>query len=407
MYITGPRITSRRKTDKQGYIAENNIYYEEEFTSRCQEIENMKLQNGEIARFYCFSKKSDDTFFIKVSRGEELEKDKRPYNNYEVYKVYPVSAKKSDNAAHQLMEVALKKQTSILLSSIEEFPENMCIFGKFIPKPLREKLIFSPDDTVSLGIIPVKEGIPNESADRYIKEYCSSPETYFRKFDEVIKKHYAKGGYGDNVYDEFRKCMKSFEKPCETCDNVYSSKPSDDTIEYKIPKDAPRPRKPEWYPDISCLGNKLYVLSRINIAYNFSDIVMNTKIWNDEDACKIAEFTSILKKECRTTEERLKLLEYIRPSMNSKREYLFESLKNMLAGKSEDTSALALMCFYTKDFPYRKNDFTKQGADPFKEILKFYRKEKPDSVAKKTLIKKVRRSNAGLLHTLKYKIFLR
>ena len=402
--ITGKRITSYTKTDRQGYHAENEVYGAEALTSRLSVLENMKIQNGKTAEYYCYSMNSDDVLLIKVSRGEELEKDKRPYNNYEVYKVYLVSEKKSDNAVHQLMGAALKKRTSIL-SRIEEFAETMCVFGKYIPKPLREKLIFSADDTVSLGVIPVNEGIP-KSVDSYIKEYCSSPETYFSGFDEVIKKYYSKGGYGGDEYFMFCKYMAGYDKVCATRDKVNSSKLLDRTIEFKFSKGAPRPRKPDGYPDIGFLGNKLYILSHINVVYRFSDIVMNTEIWDDENISEIAEFISILKKECRTTEERLKLLEYIRPSMNSKREYLFESLKNMLAGESEDTSALALLCIYNNDFPYRKHDFTKQGADPFKEILKFYRKEKPDRIAVKTLIKKVRRS-AGLLHTLKYIIFLR
>lgn len=401
--IIGSRITAYTKTDNQGYHAENGIFGDEEFMARLPMFEDMKMPHGKKIEYYCFSISSDNTYKIDVSRGEVLEKDKRPYNNYEVYKVYPVPSEKSYDARYQLMEAALKKRSRIY-ADLDVFVEAMCVFGKYIPEPLREKLIFSANDTVSSGVIPLNSGIP-EPTDRYIKAYCASPETYFGRFDEVIKKYYAKGGFGGDEHFVFCKYMANYAMPCETPEEVTKHKISDRTIEFITSKGTPR--KPKGYPEIGYLENKLYALAHINRAYKFADIDTNTKIWDDENILKIAEFINILKQEYRTSEERLKFLEYIRPSMNSKREYLFESLKNMLAGKSEDTSALALMCFYTKDFPYSKNDFTKQGADPFKEIRKFYRKEKPDIVAKKTLIKKVRRSNAGLLHTLRYRIFLR
>ena len=80
----------------------------------------------------------------------------------------------------------------------------------------------------------------------------------------------------------------------------------------------------------------------------------------------------------------------------------------MLAGKTEGTSsAYALMCFGVSDYPYRRSYFTKQDADPFGEMLRFYRKEKPDSIIVKTFIKKIRHSDAGMFHTLRYRLFLR
>lgn len=407
--ISKRRITSYTKTDSEGFHAENEIFGAEALTSRFSVIEDMKLPHGKTIEYYCYSITSDDVLLVKISRGKELENDKRPYKIFEVYKVYPSSAKKSDNevhqlteAKHQLMEVALKKR-SCVLAAIDEFAEAMCVFGKYIPQPLREKLIFSVDDTVSSGVIPVKkEGVP-ESADRYIKEYCASPEKYFSGFDEVIKKSYAKGGFGGDEYFVFCKYMAGLDKSCENYDKENSSK--DRTIEFKLTKYAPHSRKPDGYPDIGKLDNKLYALTHINRAYKYSDIVVNTKIWNSERLSDIVEFINIIKNECRTTDERLNLLEYVRPSMNSKREYLFESLVNMLAGSSDGTSlALVLMLFYDNEFPYRKSAF--QGADPFRTIVSFYRKERPDRVAVKTLIKKVRRS-AGFFHTLKYMIFLR
>ncbi len=403
------RITSYTKTDREGFHAENEIFADEEFMVRLPMSEDIKMPPGKTIEYYCFSISSDNTYKIEVSRGEELEKDKRPYNTYAVYSVFPSSAKKSDievhqlmEAKHQLMEVALKKRMDIF-ADIEDLAEAMCEFGKYIPQPLREKLIFSADDTVSSGVIPVKEGVP-ESADRYIKEYCSSPEKYFSGFDEVIKKSYAKGGFGGDEYFLFCKYMADFDKSCENRDKEKSNK--DRTIEFKLSRDAPHSRKPpDGYPDIGKLDNKLYALAHINRAYKYSDIVVNTKIWSSERLSDIVEFINIIKNECRTTDERLNLLEYVRPSMNSKREYLFESLVNMLAGSSDGTSsALVLMLFYDNEFPYRKSAF--QGADPFRTIVSFYRKERPDRVAVKTLIKKVRRS-AGFFHTLKYMIFLR
>lgn len=399
-YSIGERLSYYTKNDAVGFHSENNIFdVEESIMVRFSRLEELVLNENEIRHYYIFSKQQPAQIYcLTVRNGDTLKDDKRPYKHFELHEVVFWAAPEYNSTVPFVLREACKN-SNVIITSEEALVEAMGYIAQYIPTVLREKLIFTIDDSVTPNVVFVKKGVPKKINDAFVN-YSKNPKLYYEGFEKIVNKYYSLGRFGDGIYKRFIDYMTEVFCEDENIDIDNQTEPvHSKDIEFLV--------RPYFYPiNIDWISNSLLATAILNNGCQYKSMRINTQMWQQASCEDIMMLLNTICSYNIDSLERQCFLSWIEPNYNIKRRCLFDSLYNYLSEESTDVGmALSLISFFADDL-YNENDFVDNGLEPKSELHRFYRIEHLSRYEKKMLLKKMRKSGVGIIKRWQYSMYI-